>query len=69
MNGQQKPIQPTEADVAAATLEWSKKHGKTTEQMQHLTVEESGDCYRLAQAYALMRLMKSISSEGEEATA
>lgn len=65
MSAQQQPIEPTEADFVAAALEWSKKHDKTDEQMLHLTIEEAGDCYRLAQAYALMRLMGSISSERE----
>jgi hypothetical protein len=69
MNEPEQAIKPTEADVVAATREWGKIHGKTPEQMQSLTVEESGDCYRLAQAYTLMRLMRSINSEREENTA
>jgi hypothetical protein len=54
-----EPIQPTAIDFEAASLEWAKQHGKTKEQMQHLTDEETAECYLLAQTYALVRLGKA----------
>jgi hypothetical protein len=65
MSEQPNLIEPTAADIVEATLYWGKKHGKTAEQMQHLTDAEVAECYRLAQDYALMRRWKETKTEDQ----
>lgn len=55
MKEHQEPIQPSATDFEEASLEWSKIHHKTSEQMQHLTDGETAQCYLLAREYALLR--------------
>lgn len=55
MKDQQNLIQPSATDFEEASLEWSKIHHKTSEQMQHLTDGETAQCYLLARDYALLR--------------
>ena len=59
MGKQPEPREPTVADIAEATLHWGKQHGKTAEQMLHLTDAEVAECYHLAREYARIRLWKA----------
>lgn len=65
MSEQPKPVEPTQADIAEATLHWGKQHGKTAEQMVHLTEAEVAACFRLALDYALMRRWKATKAEDQ----
>lgn len=65
MSEHQKPREPTAADLAEKTLHWGKQHGKTAEQMLHLTDVEVAECYRLAQEYALVRRWKATQAQDQ----
>jgi hypothetical protein len=65
MREDQEPIQPSATDFKEASLEWSKIHHKTSEQMQHLTDAETAECYLLARAYAMLRRWKAPKAEGQ----
>ena len=60
-----QPIQPTAADFEEARRTWGKLHGKTPEQMEHLTDGELAECFLLARDYALMRRWKATKAEDQ----
>ena len=65
MKENQESIQPSATDFEEASLEWSKIHHKTSQQMQHLTDAETAECYLLARAYAMLRRWKASKAEGQ----
>jgi len=61
-------LEPTEADHAAASLEWAREHHKTAEEMRHLTPAEVAEVERLAQIRAIRHLLdKSAPARKKEA--
>ena len=67
MNEHEQPMEPTEADVAAALRAWSKERGKTPKQMRHLNDAEVEECYQLAQGYVQARVLRNGSKAEDEA--
>ena len=65
MKDHQEPIQPSATDFEEASLEWSKIHGKTSEQMQHLTDTQTAECYLLAREYARLRHWKAPKAKDQ----
>jgi hypothetical protein len=53
-----RPIRPSQEDFAAAVQDYAKEHGKTVEQMRNLPTAEAAHVYRLAQAYAMVRMAR-----------
>jgi hypothetical protein len=60
-------LEPTEADVVAATLEWARKHGREGAAALGLTREESAEVWRLARLHALKRLLRELLLGTDEA--
>jgi hypothetical protein len=57
-------IEPTEADHVRATLEWAQEHGKTAEQMRHLTAAEQAEVRQLAYTKAVLRVTAQTPGSG-----
>jgi hypothetical protein len=52
-------LEPNEADVVEATLEWARKHGREGAALG-LTRDESAEVWRLARLRALKRLLREL---------
>lgn len=65
MKDQQNLIQPSATDFEEASLEWSKIHRKTSEQMAYLTDGETAQCYLLAREFAQLRRRKGTQVKGQ----